>query len=137
MGPRCILLSNLLEHVKDKERVAASCEELVGPGGLILATVPSSYPYHADPIDTLCRPSPPELAALFRRSRPLLEEEVAGPSFRDVLRAQGASIWMEMLRTLIWALIWPARPKGVAARLHRWLWYRRPYRVSIVLLEVR
>ena len=136
MGFRCVLLSNLLEHVKAREQVAAACEEVVGPGGLILATVPASYPYHADPIDTLYRPSPPELAALFRRSRSLLEEEVIGPSFGGLLRAQGVNVGMEMIRTLIWALISPARPKGFAARLHRWLWYRRPYRVSIVLVEV-
>ena len=51
-GFRCVLLSNLLEHVQDREKLASSCEEIVGTGGLILATVPSSYPYHADPIDT-------------------------------------------------------------------------------------
>jgi hypothetical protein len=136
-GFRCVLLSNLLEHVQDREKVTSSCEEIVGTGGLILATVPSSYPYHADPIDTYYRPSPRELGALFRRSRSLLEmEEVRGPSFRDQLRAQGANIWLEMLRTLMWASISLARPRGFAARLHRWLWNRRPYRISVVLVEV-
>ena len=136
-GFRCVLLSNLLEHVQDREKVASSCEEIVGTGGLILATVPSSYPYHADPIDTYYRPSPRELGALFRRSRALLEmEEVRGPSFRDQLRAQGTNVWIEMLRTLMWASIAPARPRGFAARLHRWFWYRRPYRISVVLVEV-
>ena len=79
-GFRCVLCANLLEHVRDRAAVAAACEEIVGPGGLILATVPSSYPYHADPIDTGFRPSPAELAGLFRRSEPLLAEELrAGP----------------------------------------------------------
>ena len=55
-GFKCILLSNLLEHVRDRAAVALACEEIVGPGGFILATVPSSYPYHADPIDTYYRP---------------------------------------------------------------------------------
>jgi hypothetical protein len=29
---KCILLSNLLEHVRDREAVAVACEEIVGPG---------------------------------------------------------------------------------------------------------
>ena len=65
MGFKCILLSNVLEHVRDRKEVTAACEEIVGRGGFILATVPSSYPYHADPIDTYYRPSPAELAKTF------------------------------------------------------------------------
>src|SRR4051812_24687708 len=67
-GFKSVLCANLLEHVRDRAAVAAACEEVAGPGGLVLATVPSSYPYHADPIDTLYRPSPAALAALFTRS---------------------------------------------------------------------
>src|SRR4051812_35141466 len=64
-GFKCVLLANVLEHVRDRPGVAAACEAIVGPGGLILATVPSSYPYHADPIDTYYRPSPIALASAF------------------------------------------------------------------------
>jgi hypothetical protein len=137
MGFRAVLLSNLLEHMRERDKVGAACEEIVGSGGLILATVPSSYPYHADPIDTHYRPSPTELAGLFKRSRPLLVEELEGPSFRDMLRAEGSGTWAELARTFLWGLIAFARPKSFAARAHRWLWYRRPFRVSIALLEVR
>jgi SAM-dependent methyltransferase len=137
MGFRSVLLSNLLEHVRDREKVAAACEEIVGPGGLILATVPSSDPYHADPIDTLYRPSPAELAGLFRRSSPLIVEEVTGRTFGALLRERGTSIGAEAVRTILWVLIALARPKSAAARVHRWLWLRRPYRVAIALVEVR
>lgn len=133
---RCILLANLLEHVRDRASVAAACEAIVGPGGLILATVPSSYPYHADPIDTGYRPSPTELASLFRRSRVVLAEELAGPSYGEDLRARGSSAWKEVARTAWWVATFPARPKGAASRLHRWRWYSRPYRISIALVRV-
>jgi hypothetical protein len=135
-GFKCVLLANLLEHVRDRAAAAAACEEIAGPDGLILATVPSSFPFHADPIDTGFRPTPAELAALFRRSAPLLLEEVAGRTYAEDLKARGSTLWKELGRTLLAALIAPARPKSFAARLDRWRWYRQPYKVSIALVQV-
>jgi SAM-dependent methyltransferase len=135
-GFRCILAANLLEHVPNPAAVAGACEEIVGPGGLILVSVPESYPYHADPLDSGLRPSPDALAALFTRSVPLARETVVGGSFADEIRTRGSSVRREALRTLAFALIAFARPKSFRARAHRWLWYRRPYRVSLALLSV-
>lgn len=137
MGFKCILLSNLLEHVRNREDVTAACEEIVGPGGFILATVPSSCPYHADPIDTYYRPSPAELAGAFGRSEPLLVEEVVGPTYAEDLKARGLKVAVELMRTVLWSLIFFVRPRSAAARLHRWLWYSEPRRVAIALLAVR
>ena len=133
----CVLLSNLLEHVRDRAAVAAACEEIAGPGGLILASAPSSFPYHADPLDTGYRPPPEALAELFTGSRPLLVEEVVGETYAERIRAGGTTPLAELVRTFLWCLIFPLRPKSARARLDRWRWYRRPYRVSIVLLAVR
>lgn len=137
MGFKCILLSNVLEHVRDRKEVTAACEEIVGPGGFILATVPSSYPYHADPIDTGYRPSPSELASAFARSEPLLAEEVAGLTYAEDLKARGLTVAGELMRTALWTLIFFVRPRSAAARLHRWRWYSRPRRVAVALLAVR
>jgi SAM-dependent methyltransferase len=136
-GFKCILLSNLLEHVRDREAVAAACEEIVGPGGFIVATVPSSYPYHADPIDTYYRPSPAELAKTFGRSELLIGEEVEEPTYAEELRARGISVGGELIRTVLWSLIFFVRPRSAAARLHRWRWYSKPRRVAIARLAVR
>jgi hypothetical protein len=136
-GFRCVLVANLLEHVRDRAAVAAACQEIVGAGGLILATVPSSYPYHADPIDTLYRPSPQALAALFARSESLLTEEIAGRSYRADLGARGSSVAREVGRTLLKLLIAFIRPRSFASQAHRWFWFARPYRVSIALVRVR
>jgi hypothetical protein len=136
MGFRCVLVANMLEHVRDRAAVAAACEEIAGPGGLILATVPSSYPYHADPIDTFYRPSPAELAAAFTRSRVLIAEALAGQTYAEQIAGAGSGVWREAVRTLLWSLIFFARPKSARARLDRWRWYNRRYRVSIALLEV-
>ncbi|HEY5711108.1 MAG TPA: hypothetical protein VIT38_04360 [Allosphingosinicella sp.] len=135
-GFRAILAANLLEHVRNRDAVIAACEEIVGPGGSILATVPSSFPYHADPIDTGYRPSPGDLAAAFAGSRILAAEEVAGRTYAEEIKARGSNVWKEIARTLGFGLIFFARPKSFRARLDRWRWYKRPYRVSVVLLAV-
>jgi SAM-dependent methyltransferase len=136
-GFRCVLVANLLEHVRRPEAVAAACEEIVGPGGIILASVPSSYPYHADPIDTFYRPGPAALAGLFARSEPLVAEELIVRSYGEEMRARGRPLWRELARTLWWTLTALARLRGAASRLDRWRWYARPFRVSIALLSVR
>jgi hypothetical protein len=136
-GFRTLLVANMLEHVRDREAVAGACEEIVGPGGLILATVPSSFPYHADPVDTGWRPAPAELAAAFAGSDPVLAEEVSGQTWREQIAARNASVPGELARTLGFALISPLRPKSARARLSRWRWYRRPYLVSLALVRVR
>ena len=136
-GFRALLIANMLEHVRDREAVIAACEEIVGPGGLILATVPSSFPYHADPIDTGYRPVPAELAAAFRGSEALLTEEVRGRTWREEIAARGSSVLRELAGTLGFGLISFARPKSFRARLSRWLWYRRPYAVALALVRVR
>ena len=136
-GFRSLLIANMLEHVANRDAVTAACEEVVGPGGLILATVPSSFPYHADPIDTGYRPRPGELAAAFTGSETLLVEEVRGRTYKEEIAARGSSIWREMARTSGFGLIAFARPKSFRARLSRWRWYRRPYAVSVALVQVR
>jgi hypothetical protein len=137
MGFKCVLISNMLEHVRDRAAVIAACEDIAGAGGLILASVPASYPYHADPLDTGYRPTGAELAASFTRSRALLAEELDGQTFAQRIAARGSSAWRELAATLLWTLIWPLRPRSVRARLDRWRWYRRPYRVAIALVEVQ
>jgi hypothetical protein len=136
MGFRCVLLSNVLEHVRDRAGVAAACEEIAGPGGLVLATAPSSYPFHADPIDTGFRPTPGQLAAVFTRSRPVLLEEVSGQTFAEDLEARGAPVWRAALQTIGWTLAAPIWPKSSLARVHRWFWFSRPCKAAMALMRV-
>lgn len=136
-GFRSLLIANMLEHVRDRDAVTRACEEIVGPGGLILATVPSSFPYHADPVDTGYRPAPRALAAAFRESDSVLTEEVEGRTYREEIAARGSSVGRELGETLGFGLIGFARPRSFRARLSRWRWYRRPYAVSVALVRVR
>lgn len=136
MGFRCVLLANLLEHVADRDAVIRACIELAGPGGLVLATVPHSFPYHADPIDSGYRPAPAELAAAFLGATVLAAETVPGPTYREQLVRDDTPPWRALVATLLWTLAAPVRPKSARARLSRWRWYRRPYLTSLALLRV-
>jgi len=87
LGPQALLCCNLLEHVALPDRLARHCLDLLESGGLVFVTVPFSYPYHRDPIDTMYRPDPSELGALFAGAR-LLDAAIigAGMSYRDEVR---------------------------------------------------
>jgi SAM-dependent methyltransferase len=65
LGIRSVICCNVLEHVPDPVQVAAAITRAVGPGGYLIASVPSRYPYHPGPIDTLFRPTTEELQRLF------------------------------------------------------------------------
>jgi SAM-dependent methyltransferase len=77
LSPNALLCCNLLEHVLEPGRLALHCLDLLRPGGLLFVTVPYSYPYHRDPIDTMYRPSPAELSELFAGAR-LLDSIIRG-----------------------------------------------------------
>lgn len=64
LGVRTVLCSNLLEHVEDPVAVLDRLVEVVPPGGYLIVTGPRDFPYHADPIDTMFRPSWQEMAAM-------------------------------------------------------------------------
>ena len=56
--------------------------EIAGPA-VSFRTVPFSYPHHRDPIDTMFRPSPEALAALFRPAVMVRSEIIdVGGSYR-------------------------------------------------------
>ena len=76
------------------------------------------------------------LAAAFTRSLPLLSEELTGPTYEQQIAARGSHVWRELAQTMLWTLILPLRPRSARARLDRWRWYRRPYRVAIALVKV-
>jgi len=120
-----LICSNLLEHLTDPGAFARACASLVRPGARGLITVPYSYPYHADPIDTMFRPSPQELARL------LGGWEIERGDIIDCGRFQiGGMALVKYLGRV--ALPFYRRDKwwGMA---HRLLWLFRPYRQTMLL----
>jgi hypothetical protein len=132
LEPKALLCCNLLEHVVDPARLARHCLELLPAGGLVFVTVPFSYPYHRDPIDTMYRPSPAELSELFGGAR-LLDGTILGTgmSYRDTVRERP---WI-LLRHL-WRFPVPfvsfERWKRSMTRLY---WLVAEYRITCAVFE--
>jgi len=58
---RSVMLSNVLEHVVNRQKICDVISSVVPAGGYIFVSGPHRYPYHADPIDTMFRPTIDEL----------------------------------------------------------------------------
>jgi hypothetical protein len=132
LQPNALLCSNLLEHVLEPKQLARHCLDLLPRGGLAFVTVPFSYPYHRDPIDTLYRPSLAELSELFGSAR-MLDGTIlgAGVSYRDAVRERP---WI-LLRH-VWRFPVPflsfERWKRSMARLY---WLVAEYRITCAVFE--
>lgn len=133
---RAVVCSNMFEHVTDRERLAAVCDDILVPGGLLVVTVPHSYPVHLDPIDTYYRPAPEEIAALFPRYDQIAGELIPSQTFLQEFRASREKL--TILRNVLVGLLTPWRGRQrMLARVHRLMWLFRPYDVSGVVLRKR
>lgn len=129
-----MICSNLLEHLVDPQRFASACGELVRAGGYGIFTVPYSYPYHPDPIDTSLRPSPGELARMLQ-SWAVVEAEVvtSGNHWADL--RQSGEPWRRLVRQVARAAMPFYRRTQWRHVAHRLLWLWRPFTSSAVLLR--
>ena len=129
-----LLACNIMEHLpKDcRERFPAALDSLLAPGGVLVITVPYSYPYHADPIDTLYRPSPKELCALFPGYEVLEARTIESESYGDEFVAGGP---FRMVRKVLRMFFPFVRPKRWFSHAHRMMWLFRPYKLSGVVLR--
>jgi hypothetical protein len=134
LGPHALLCCNLLEHVLEPERLARHCLDLLPTGGLAFVTVPFSYPHHRDPIDTMYRPSPAELAELFAGAR-LLDGTIlgAGVSYRDAVRQRPWILLRHVLRFPVPFLSFEKWKRSMA----RLYWLAAEYRISCAVFEKR
>jgi hypothetical protein len=134
LGPKALLCCNLFEHVLEPERLAQHCLDLLPVGGLAFVTVPFSYPYHRDPIDTMYRPSPADLSKLFTDAC-LLDSTIlgAGMSYRDAVRERPWILLRHFCRFPVPFLSFE-RWKRSMARLY---WLVAEYRITCAVFEKR
>jgi hypothetical protein len=127
---KTILCSNMLEHVPSAQLMAERLASLLPPGGVILVTVPNSYPYHPDPIDTLLRPDAKQLGTLFRQLEFVDGSIVDGPTMSEELMKNPSLLPRRIARSFI-----PFPRFGVwLSTLDRWRWLFRHYRATCVVL---
>lgn len=132
--PDVLLCCNILEHLTDPQMFADACAKLVRPGGYMIVSVPLSYPYHADPVDTMLRLTPEQLRTFFPswefahgeivQSQTFLQESLAKPKGAWSLGKHIANVLLPFYRRNQWL-----------TKAHRLLWLFRPYKVSVALLR--
>lgn len=129
-----IVCSNLLEHLTEPEAFARACADLVKEGGHALFSVPLSYPFHPDPIDTMLRLTPAQLAAMMPDWTVVRSGEIeAGNYWRDLSDSgSGLSRLVRQIGRVAMPFYRSSRWRENASRLS---WLARKYRVSIVLLR--
>ena len=133
-GADLMICSNLLEHLTDPAAFARGCGELVKPGGFGLFTVPSNYPYHPDPIDTMFRPSPDEIAALLPGWEVVKAERIrCGNHIADLKRT--GRPWRALAKQIGRVILPFYRPHRWRPIAHRLTYLFRPYRQSMLLVR--
>ena len=132
LRPRALLCCNLLEHVAEPDRLARHCLTTLADGGLVFVTVPFSYPHHRDPIDTMSRPDPQELAELFAGAR-LLDGRIlgAGRSYRDQVRERPWLLLRQLARFAVPFLSFEKWRRSMG----RLYWLAAEYRISCAVFE--
>jgi hypothetical protein len=135
MGFRSVICANLLEHLADRGPLSAALVDIVAEGGRVVLTVPYSYPYHPDPIDTLYRPSPADLAEAFPRMTLVKGEVLVDGTLRNEAFAGGLVAGLRYFTMAGLRMLNVARPRIALAQLHRMLWLFRSFKVSCVVLE--
>jgi len=129
---KALLCCNLLEHVHEPRRLAQNCLKLLPTGGLVFVTVPFSYPHHRDPIDTMYRPNPAELAGLFTGAR-LVDGMIlgAGVSYRDTVRQRPWILLRHVARFPVPFLSFEKWKRSMT----RLYWLAAEYRITCAVFE--
>ncbi|MDP9346104.1 MAG: hypothetical protein M3P44_10330 [Actinomycetota bacterium] len=97
---RSILVSNLFEHVTDRMAVANSLLDVLPAGGYLIVTGPHAFAFHADPIDTMFRPTAEEMAAYFPGTDLVHTAMINAGNWRQWDRAERGNVpvWRMLVR---------------------------------------
>jgi hypothetical protein len=102
MKVKSILVSNLFEHVTNRQDIADVLLKIVPPGGYIIVSGPQRYPYHADPIDTMFRPTLEEMHAHFPGTEIVESAEIDSGNWRQWhVGERGRSLSRTLARLLV------------------------------------
>tara|TARA_B100001057_G_C22594233_1_gene850219 strand:+ start:209 stop:898 length:690 start_codon:yes stop_codon:yes gene_type:complete len=134
--PKCILLCNILEHVNNPKKLCERILQISNEKTIIIVTVPFSFPYHRDPIDTLFRPSPEELAKNFTNVELLHKEVIEGSNFGEQLKELSFfSAFFRIIREFAKIIVHLITFKIKKVKYSRLLWLHKNYAVSLVVLK--
>jgi hypothetical protein len=99
---RSVMMSNVFEHVVHRQEVCDAVMKIIRPGGYLFISGPHKYPYHADPIDTMFRPTIEEMFDHFPGTVIIDSAIINSGNWRQWDKAErGRSLGRTMLRLLI------------------------------------
>ncbi|MFT3727191.1 MAG: hypothetical protein QM759_05145 [Terricaulis sp.] len=128
-APKSVICTHMFEHVVSREDLAARLMALLPMNGLFFITVPSSYHQHNDPIDTMFRPTPEELAALFPGQQIMEKQSLAGDSYWMHVRKRPVTLFFRhFFRFFVPFLGWQKWKRSMG----KLYWLYNPYRVSAI-----
>ena len=128
--PKSIICGSLLEHIPNPGATIKRIFGLLPKGGVLLLTVPYSFPRHADPIDTMFRPSAAALSGLLGEQDVRRCEVVTGRTLIGELLTRRS---MRSAGEPVLGRGWKLRPQV----LYHLLWLWRPYRITCALAVKR
>jgi 2-polyprenyl-3-methyl-5-hydroxy-6-metoxy-1,4-benzoquinol methylase len=131
IGPKTVMLCNVLEHVLNPQLFAQRAFDILQPGGRLIISVPRSYPHHRAPIDTMFRPDPEEVADLLPDAALAYGTILKTSSYWEDVKKRPWILLRQILRAPFPYLGW-ARYKRTMKKLY---WLVHPYKVTIVILE--
>ena len=138
LRPKTVVCCNILEHVTDPASFAHIVSGLVPTNGYVVVSVPHSYPFHADPIDTLFRPTTSEIVDLFGTElSPVVTHTLTDITWLSDLRTRmpASALPLFFVKDLVKAVVELPSGEKRFKRLHRYLWLTRPFKMSIVILR--
>lgn len=130
LAPKAVICTHMLEHVVEREAMAQRILDLLPVGGLFFVTVPFSYHEHRDPIDTLYRPSPDELAQLFPGQKVIEKAELVGHSYWREVRRRPFTVFFRHFTRFFLPFLGLEKWKRSMRKLY---WLAHPYKVSAIV----
>ena len=127
-----VLCCNVLEHVPDVRTFGGRLGQIVAPGGRLVVTVPHRYPHHNDPIDTMFRPSPEELSALFPDLKPEAATVLRTGTYRSEFARRPVTLFFRHLFRLPVPFFGFAKWKRSVGKLQ---YLVRPFEVTCAVLR--
>lgn len=127
---KIFFLCNVLEHVSSKNRkiILNNIYTCMNSRDELIISVPYDYPYHADPVDTLYRPS---AVALSRSIRLKWKNKIiikSGNFFDEFLRMSIS----KKIRRLLKPIWFFQKPSAYLHNFHQLFYLFKPYKISIV-----
>ncbi|PIR38543.1 MAG: hypothetical protein COV35_06375 [Alphaproteobacteria bacterium CG11_big_fil_rev_8_21_14_0_20_39_49] len=127
---KAIICTHMFEHVVDKEDLAKRLLSLIPQNGLFFITVPSSYHQHDDPIDTMYRPTPEELAQLFEGQDIIRKDILVDGNYWDKIKQRPLTLFFRHFTRFFIPFISISKWKRSMRKLY---WLFNNYKVSAIV----